>query len=108
MQNEIELIWNNDGHSISLRIEKNELIVIGFECPNKNEDAACRKYSKECIVESFIYRFGLECNVGACEPSPKIQIAWAITGEPEMGLDLCQVWVIPTADEFFSAWALAQ
>lgn len=108
MQNETELVWNNDGHSINLRLEKNELVVTGFDCPNQEENAECRKHHKECIVEWFIHRFGMECNVGICEPSPNIKIAWAVTGEPEMGLDMCQVWVIPTTDEFFSAWALVQ
>ena len=108
MQNESELVWNNDGHSISLRIEKNDLVIVGFECPHQEPGAECRRHSQECIVEWFIYRFGLECNVGMCEPASKISIAWAATGEPQMGFDMCQVWVIPTTDEFFSAWALAQ
>jgi len=108
VQNESELVWNNDGHSVDLRIEKNELIVTGFNCPNSETGSECRKHSTECIVEWFVHRFGLECNVGVCEPTSQMKIAWAITGEPQLGFDMCQVWIIPTADEFFSAWVLAQ
>lgn len=108
MQSESELTWHDDGHSINLRIEKTDLVVVGFNCPNHIAGSACRGNFDYCVVEWFVNRFGLECNVGICTPSAEIKIAWAITGDQEAGLDLCQVWIIPTTDEFFSAWAATQ
>ena len=52
-------------------------------------------------------RFGLECNVGVCEPSPELQIAWSVNGDPH-DIDACQCWVIPVTDDVFSLWARTQ
>ncbi len=107
MQTENELIWHADGHSISLRIEKSNLVVTGIECPHA-ESGPCYVGNDGCAVKWFLMRFGLECNVGVCEPASVIQIAWALVGEKNLGMDACQIWFIPTQDEFFAAWAASQ
>jgi hypothetical protein len=93
---------------MGLRIEKSNLVIIDFHCPNVDSGSGCKKYSDGCVVEWFVHQFGLECNVGMCEPAPELVFAWAITGEPELGFDMCQVWIIPVNDELFSAWVLTQ
>lgn len=108
MQNDLELTWHDDGHSLGLRIEKTELVITEIFCPNTEDDAKCKLHSDECMVRLFVQRFGLECNVGICSPAPQIKIAWALAGDLELGLDSCQVWIIPTTDDFFSAWAATQ
>jgi hypothetical protein len=37
-----------------------------------------------------------------------MQIAWALVGDKHKDLGVCQVWVIPTQDEAFSAWISTQ
>lgn len=108
MQTETELVWHNDGHVLSLRIEKSELVITGILCPHVDESPDCHLTSDGCAVKWFINRFGLECNVGICSPAPQVEIAWAFTGNTELGIDSCQLWVIPTTDEFFAAWAATQ
>lgn len=56
-----------------------------------------------CVVEWFLMRFGLECNVGVCPAAADLEIAWSLTGD-KSDFDVCQVWVIPVDDEAFSAW----
>lgn len=107
MQNDSELIWHNDGHEISLRIEKSELVVAEVTCPNA-KGSACHNLNEGCVVKWFIQRFGMECNVGVCDPAPLIEIAWALVGDLGMGVDSCQVWFIPTKDDFFAAWSVTQ
>ena len=108
MQTDSEFTWHDDGHFLELKIEKTELVITGIHCPHADENAKCHVGSEECIVRWFVQRFGMECNVGICAPAPKIQIAWALAGDFELGLDTCQVWIIPTTDDFFSAWAATQ
>jgi hypothetical protein len=107
MTTETELIWHNDGHEIGLRIEKSELAITGIKCPH-GDDGPCKLTKDGCAVQWFIQRFGLECNVGVCDPAPTIRIAWAFVGDPAMGLDGSQVWFIPATDDFFAAWAATQ
>lgn len=106
---EQEITWNNDGHSISLRLEKNLLVITGVHCPHLESDSKpCHLTDDGCIVKWFLLVYGLECNVGVVDPSPEIGIAWSLVGNPNEGLNACQVWVIPTEDEFFSAWVVTQ
>jgi hypothetical protein len=104
---ETELKWHDDGHEISLRIEKSEIVIISVKCPH-DESGECHLTKDGCAVKWFIQRFGLECNVGICDPAPQLKIAWAFVGDPAMGLDGCQVWFIPATDEFFAAWVATQ
>lgn len=106
---EQDITWNKDGHVVSLQIEKNSLVVTGVYCPHsESENKPCYLTEDGCAVKWFLQVYGLECNVGIVAPSPEIEIAWSIVGNPVEGLGVCQVWVIPVDDEFFSAWAIAQ
>lgn len=104
------LIWHDDGHNISLMLNRNLLLIDKILCPaGGKEGSAC--YSKAvngCIVDWFLNQYGLECNVGIIEPTPVIEIAWTVSGEWEVDVDLAQVWVIPREDSVFYAWAQAQ
>lgn len=107
MQTDSELVWHNDGHAVNLRIEKSNLVVTSVDCPHE-ENGICNIGPEGCVVKWFILRFGLECNVGVCEPAPAISIAWALVGDTSLGMDSCQMWFIPKEDEFFAAWATTQ
>lgn len=102
------MVWHNDGHSISLLLEKNSVIISKVDCPfETNPEAECQVESN-CVVKWFLERYGLECNVGIVEASSLVKIAWTLVGNPILGLDGCQVWTIPINDEFFSAWLASQ
>jgi hypothetical protein len=102
------IVWHDDGHVIWLEINRSDLAVLGVQCPNKDDpDSPCRLSRIQCLVEYFVMRFGLECNVGVCEPTPELQIAWSVNGDPH-DIDACQCWVIPVTDDVFSLWARTQ
>jgi len=105
---EDSVLWHDDGHSVWLELNKAELLVVGVNCPHRNEpDSPCQGPNYGCLVEWFVMRFGLDCNVGVCEPSGEVAIAWSVIGNT-YDLDLCQCWIIPTADDVFSMWAATQ
>lgn len=97
-------VWHNDGHWISLLIDRAQLIVSTVDCPGGSE---CQHERIGCIVKYFIETYGLECNVGIIEPQPQIQIAWTAAGDIR-DIDACQIWIIPSEDEAFAAWAATQ
>jgi hypothetical protein len=97
-----EMIWHNDGHHISLRINKSEVEITEIFCPNTlNSD--CKHEHFGCVVDYFIDRFGLECNVGVCQAKSDLQICWSLVGDP-YDLEACQLWFVPVEDEVFYAW----
>jgi hypothetical protein len=98
--------WHMDGHSIYMQLHKNELVIQVISCPGHDE-RECNLAGFDCIVEWFLTRFGLDCNVGVSEISSNMEIAWSIQGDPT-DPDLCQVWVIPVADEAFASWLATQ
>ena len=104
------MIWHNDGHKMSLFLDKAEIVIRSVFCPHVGvEDAACAGIVKDqCVVEHFLHRYGFDCNVGVAQVAPEMEIAWTLVGEPRYDVELCQVWVIPTADEFFAAWLISQ
>jgi hypothetical protein len=105
---ENSVMWHDDGHIIWLELNKSDLVVLGVNCPHKSDpDEACQADGYGCLVEWFIMRYGLECNVGVCEPSSEIAIAWSVVGNTH-DLDLCQCWIIPITDDVFSMWATTQ
>jgi hypothetical protein len=99
-------VWHNDGHSIYMVLNRNEIEIQVVSCPG-HENRECQIGKFDCIVDWFLDRFGLDCNVGVCELSSTMEIAWSVQGDVE-DPDLCQVWIIPLADEAFSAWLATQ
>ena len=101
-----EMKWHDDGHEIWLELNRSELSVLGVRCPNHSSDAPCRPRGT-CVVEYFVGVYGLEVNVGTCEPAGTIQVAWSLVGDA-YDLDTCQCWVIPVTDDVFASWATTQ
>lgn len=99
-------VWHSDGHRIYLQLNRSELTILQVICPDK-DDKECATGKFECIVEWFLNMYGLECNVGMSEVASDMEIAWSVRGDTA-DPDLCQVWIIPTNDEAFSAWLSAQ
>lgn len=101
--------WHDDGHTIFLQLNKSEVRVIAVLCPHAFEQhGPCKHPDAVCVVEWFLLRFGLECNVGVCDPAPEIKVAWSYVGDIAKSLDMGQVWVIPISDEAFAAWLITQ
>ncbi len=101
---EDEVLWNNDGHTIELRLNKAELNIIAVVCPHEEDDseAPCRS-SSGCVVKHFVHIYGLECNIGVCPPEPVMEISWCLQGN--FGdIESSQLWFVPTDDEVFYAW----
>ena len=100
-QDQVE--WHNDGHSLTLRINRQELDIVEISCPHGDTATAACQAAVGCIVIHFIGRFGLECNIGVCDPAPTMPICWCFQGD--LGLpDEGQLWFVPTEDEVFYAW----
>jgi hypothetical protein len=99
-------VWRNDGHAIYLQLNRSELSIQITICPG-GEDRECKVGKFDCIVEWFLDRYGLDCNVGVSEVASEMQIAWTMQGDTD-DVDLCQVWVIPVQDEAFAAWLTTQ
>lgn len=97
-----EMLWHKDGHKMHLQLNKENLVITHVTCPG----GECQ-HKGQCIVEWFLRRFGLDCNVGVAPPEENMEIAWCLVGETE-NLDLSQIWVIPISDEAFSAWLITQ
>lgn len=102
-----ETVWNDDGHAIVLQLNQSELRVLETQCPHPEGEGACWHYEVGCIVVWFIKRFGLDCHVGVAAPKECMQIAWSWVGSMN-DLDMAQVWIMSTDDEFYSAWAFTQ
>jgi hypothetical protein len=104
-----EIKWHNDGHTVMMLLNKDRLEIVGVQCPNKGKDgSSCEHDDAPCVVEYFLNIYGLECNVGVVDPSAEMTVAWAFIGDRHKDLGACQVWVIPTNDEAFSAWIATQ
>jgi hypothetical protein len=99
-------VWHNDGHTMYLQLHRNELSILTVNCPG-GEDRECQIDKFSCVVQWFLDRYGLDCNVGVSEVSSTMEIAWSVQGDTS-DPDLCQVWVIPTKDEAFAAWLESQ
>jgi hypothetical protein len=95
-----ELVWHDDGHSLWLELNRNELVVLSVMCPGGEE---CRDSKGRCVVEWFINRFGLECHVGVSVPEEHLRVAWSIVGDID-DKDESQVWVISVSDDLYAAW----
>jgi hypothetical protein len=102
---EIEQVWNDDNHSIVLRINKSELEVLEVVCPHEGK-AACKNMMDDCVIQWFVNRFGMDCNGGMCPPIENLQICWTIVGDIN-DFDSCQIWFMPKTDEVFAAWLIS-
>lgn len=101
--------WHNDGHSVTILLNKSFLEIVSIYCPNNgNSDSSCSHHDVPCVVEYFLQIYGFDCNVGVTIPKETINFAWAFIGEKHKDLGSCQVWVIPSDDEAFSAWITTQ
>ena len=99
-------VWNVDGHRILLQLNKNELSIQMVVCP-QHGGRSCNVAGFDCIVTWFLDMYGLDCNVGVSEVASEMELAWSVQGDTS-DPDLCQVWVIPVADEAFAAWLETQ
>ena len=103
-QEEHTSVWHSDHHVVHLLLNRSQLVISEVLCPGTDE---CNNTLVGCVVKHFLKVYGLECNVGVIEPTPQIEIAWTLQGNP-MDIDSCQVWVIPVEDDAFAAWAITQ
>jgi len=99
-------VWHSDGHSVYMVLNRNELEIQVVTCPG-GEGRECEIGKFDCIVDYFLGRYGLDCNVGVSEVNSTMEIAWSVQGDVD-DPETCQVWVIPLADEAFSAWLSTQ
>jgi hypothetical protein len=95
-----EMEWHNDGHSIELSLDGSEVKISTTHCPNKG---ACKHQDAACVVDWFLQMYGIEVNVGACEITGNIPIAWTFIPH-NAGLEFSRLWIIPTDDISFAAW----
>lgn len=100
-----EMMWHRDGHTVSLKIVKSEILVESIYCPH-GDSGECYEGQYGCLVTWFLTRFGMECNVGSCVAGSPLELCWTIVGDSR-DMDSCQVWVMPVADEVFSAWLVS-
>ena len=97
-----DMFWHNDGHKISLRINKSEIEIVETHCPH-DESGACWEEGTGCLVEWYLTRYGMECNAGVCPAAETIELCWSLVGD-RRNLDAAQIWFMPVSDETFAAW----
>jgi len=108
-----EMEWHNDGHTVVLRLNKAQLEVVEVNCPSDN-GGPCASDGRSstssdglgCLVQYFIQRFGMDCNIGVCAPEETMAICWTILGDVH-DPDAAQLWFVPVNDEVFYAWMTA-
>jgi hypothetical protein len=100
-----EMMWHRDGHTINLKIVKSEIVIESVYCP-EGDAGACHEPQYGCLVQWFLMRFGMECNVGSCRAESPMEVCWTLIGDPR-DVESCQIWVMPVADEVFSAWLIS-
>ena len=103
---ETDISWHKDGHIVEFMLDKSNLLVSGFICPDT--EGECRNKHGLCVVKLFVDMYGMECNVGVASIHRSMEFAWAFMGEMDDPLESSQVWIIPVDDDIFSAWATAQ
>ena len=106
VRNDDEMAWHNDGHVILLSINKSELEILQITCPHDDDDGDCHS-DAGCIVNYFINRFGLDCNIGVCAPEPTLEICWALSGD-RRDPEAAQLWFVPVNDDVFYTWMVTQ
>lgn len=99
--------WHEDGHSFRVVVDKSTLQIVDFHCPHRAEESPACRMNDECVVERFVMEYGFDCNVGVAPVDGTMEIAWTLVGDAK-DYATCQVWIIPTTDEFFAAWANSQ
>lgn len=101
------MVWHNDGHILHLLLNKSVLEIVSVDCPALL-DRKCEHDDTPCVVRWFLQTYGLDCNVGVASPTAEMRVAWTFIGDRHKELGSCQIWVIPTEDEAFSAWMVTQ
>lgn len=96
---QFDLAWNNDGHTLTLQINKTDLDILQVNCPG---DGPCIT-RHGCVVKYFVERYGFECNIGVCAPEETLEICWALVGDT-YDLEVSQLWFVPVKDDVFYAW----
>lgn len=102
-------VWHDDGHVMHLMLNGPDLSIVMTECPAVGDTSAECHHADigGCLVSHFLQIYGLDCNVGSCEPSGQMQIAWSPQGNLNH-IEEMQVWVIPVDDDMFSSWRATQ
>jgi hypothetical protein len=104
---EIEQLWHCDGHELLLRINRAELEILAISCPHAEEDeGACKNRKGECAVIAHISRYGMDCNGGVSPAMEHLVLCWTIIGDID-DVDSSQLWFMPTSDDVFQAWIIA-
>ena len=103
---EIEQLWHCDGHELLLRINRAELEILSIFCPHEEKDGPCKNRKGECIVSTHITRYGMDCNGGVSPAMEKLSICWTLIGDVD-DIDSSQLWFMPTSDDVFQAWIIA-
>jgi hypothetical protein len=104
--NDSEMLWHNDGHLITLHINKSDVEIVDIFCPF-GHSGECHTDRFGCIVTHFVGRFGLDCNVGTCAARETLQICWSLVGD-SYDPEASQLWFVPLDDEVFQAWLISK
>lgn len=104
---EIEQLWHCDGHELLLRINRAELEILTIKCPHEEDtEAQCKNRKGECVVIHHISRYGMDCNGGVAPAMENLSLCWTLIGDVD-DIDSSQLWFMPTADDVFQAWIIA-
>lgn len=99
-----EAVWHNDGHSISLTLNRAVLEVVANPCPfEPDEERDCGHEDTRCVFEYYVNLFGEQCNYGISPARPQLDVAWAILGSGKF-LDESELRFFPIEDEAFASF----
>jgi hypothetical protein len=100
--------WHNDGHSISILLNKSNFVIDSVNCPGDKTSQCYSDVLDDCFVRWFLFRYGFDCNVGVVPAQAVMEIAWTRVAESLHDPEQWQVWIIPISDEIFAAWVMTQ
>ena len=107
---EEHLIWNPDGHTLRVILNRDDLEVSLATCPNgAKPDTECwHDDVKGCVVGHFVERYGIGGNLGVGAPvSGLMEIAWAGRGNPK-DVSTMDIVFLPVEDIEFASWLAEQ
>lgn len=94
-----DLHFIQDGHKLALWWNKDEVAINNVICPNEGKSGFCNRGRDYCVVERFVWTYGLDVNIGSAEIQSPVEVAWVPrSGGSDLDPEFAEVYVVPIAD----------
>ena len=103
-----DLVWHNDAHTVSFRVERHQIRVRPGPCPHRDMSEAAPCWHREaggCLVGHHIRHYDMwGCEGEADVDGPSMRMAWAWSGS-EWDIGQGVFYWLPASDERFAGFA---